>query len=203
LVEQTDLIDDLTAWVLRRALVDPGRMGPDGESLTVAVNVSARNLGRVGFAEQVVEALGQARVSANRLTVELTETALMVDPAKSSLVLRSISQTGAVVSIDDFGTGQTSLSLLATLPVGELKIDRSFVADMLENPAHTSIVRSIVELGHNLGLSVVGEGVETVDVPDKLASTGCDMAQGYLFARPMPCEELVVRLRQSTGAIEV
>ena len=191
LVEQTDLIDDLTAWVVARALSDLNLLQSVNDRLSVAVNVSARNLGHSGFADQIVDALHQARVDPGRLIVEITETALMIDPARAGHVLRAISDAGARVSIDDFGTGQTSLGLLATLPIAELKIDRSFIADMDVNLANAAIVRSIVELGHNLELRVVGEGVETVDELDALSTTGCDLVQGYLFARPMALEELI------------
>jgi diguanylate cyclase (GGDEF)-like protein len=191
LVEQTDLIEELTAWVVARALDDLTLLGPANDQLTVAVNVSARNLGRIDFAGQVVDALQRACVSPNRLIVEVTETAVMNDPARAGLVLGEISRSGARVSIDDFGTGQTSLGLLAALPISELKIDRIFIADILENPTHAAIVQSIVELGHNLHLVVVGEGVESVEVLERLSITECDLAQGYLFARPMPIEELI------------
>ena len=185
LVEQTDLIDELTGWVVGRALGDLSRMEEVNDRLTVAVNVSARNLDH-GFAGQIVGALKRAGVEPERLTVEVTETALMIDPARAGSILREISDAGADVSIDDFGTGQTSLGLLATLPIAELKIDRSFIADMHLNQANAAIVRSMVELGHNLNLRVVAEGVETVDEIEALSITGCDLVQGYLFARPMP-----------------
>ncbi len=193
LVEQTDLIDELTGWVVGRALDDLSRMEEVNDRLTVAVNVSARNLDH-GFAGQIVGALKRAGVEPERLTVEVTETALMIDPARAGSILREISDAGADVSIDDFGTGQTSLGLLATLPIAELKIDRSFIADMQLNQANAAIVRSMVELGHNLNLRVVAEGVETVDEIEALSITGCDLVQGYLFARPMPLEELILWL---------
>jgi diguanylate cyclase (GGDEF)-like protein len=190
LAEQTDLIDRLTTWVLQRALEDLSEFGPGGEELTIAVNVSARNLGRAGFAGAIVEALDHAGVAPQRLFIEVTETALMTDPDRAAAVLSQLERSGVRVSIDDFGTGQTSLAYLSTLPIHELKIDRSFITDMIENSGHAAIVHSIVELGHNLGFSVVGEGVETLDVLAELSSAGCDVAQGYFFARPMPVEEV-------------
>lgn len=190
LAEQTDLIDKLTEWVVANALSDLARFGPRTDHLTVAVNVSARNLGRAGFAQQVVAALGDAGVAAERLYVEVTETALMTDPERAASALVELNEAGVRVSIDDFGSGQTSLGYLSTLPIHELKIDRSFIADMTADAGHAAIVRSIVELGHNLGFHVVGEGIETDDILASLAATGCDLAQGYLFARPMPLEQL-------------
>jgi diguanylate cyclase (GGDEF)-like protein len=190
LVEQTDLIDRLTEWVLRKALSDLGQLGPAALHVTVAVNVSARNLGRPGFAELVTRSLAVAGISAHRLVIEITETALLTDPAGAIVVLTKLDALGVRVSIDDFGCGQTSLGYLATLPIHELKIDRCFIGDMLVNPAHAAIARSIVELGHNLHLHVVGEGVESRETWDALRALGCDAAQGYLLARPMPVERL-------------
>jgi EAL domain-containing protein (putative c-di-GMP-specific phosphodiesterase class I) len=190
-VEQTDLIDRLTGWVVRRALEDLTHFGPDADDLTVAVNVSARNLGRAGFAGKIVATLDEVGVSADRLYIEVTETALMTDPTRAATVLAELDAAGVQVSIDDFGTGQTSLGYLSTLPIGELKIDRSFIADMIEEPGHAAIVRSITQLGHSLGFRVVGEGIESREVLDALAATGCDVAQGYFFARPMPAGDLV------------
>jgi diguanylate cyclase len=190
-VEQTDLIDRLTEWVVRRALEDLIHFGPAADHMTVAVNVSARNLGRAGFAGKIVSMLDEMGVSADRLYIEVTETALMTDPNRAATVLAELNAAGVRVSIDDFGTGQTSLGYLSTLPIGELKIDRSFIADMIDEPGHAAIVHSIAELGHSLGFRVVGEGIETREVLDALAASGCDVAQGYFFARPMPAEELV------------
>jgi diguanylate cyclase len=190
-VEQTDLIDRLTEWVVRRALEDLTHFGPDARAMTVAVNVSARNLGRDGFADKIVAMLDEVGVSADRLYIEVTETALMTDPTRAATVLAALNAAGVRVSIDDFGTGQTSLGYLSTLPIGELKIDRSFIADMIEEPGHAAIVHSIAELGHSLGFRVVGEGIESREVLDALAASGCDVAQGYFFARPMPAADLV------------
>ena len=190
LVEQTDLIDKLTEWVLRQALRDLDSLGPGSEHVTMAVNVSARNLGRAGFADLVVGSLAAAGVPAHRLVIEITETALLTDPDGAVAVLTRLAEAGVKVSIDDFGCGQTSLGYLSTLPIHELKIDRSFIGDMLVNPAHAAIVRSIVDLGHNLHLHVVGEGVESNGVWESLRASGCDAAQGYLLARPMPVELL-------------
>jgi diguanylate cyclase len=195
LAEQTDLIDKLTEWVVVTALKDLVSFGPDNNHLTVAVNVSARNLGRPAFAGQILTALEKAGVPPRRLIVEVTETALMSDPSRATAVLGELSAAGVRISLDDFGQGQTSLGYLSTLPIYELKIDKMFVTDMTDNPAHAAIVRSVVELGHNLAFRVVAEGVETQVVLDGLADTGCDLAQGFLFARPMPADALAGWLR--------
>jgi len=195
LAEKTDLMDKLTAWVLTAALTEIRDLGPLGAHLSVAVNVSARNLARADFADLVVETLDRLCVPAGRLVVEITETALLTDPVRAASVLAALAAAGINVSLDDFGCGQTSLGYLSVLPVHELKIDRSFVSDMITNKGHDAIVRSIVDLGHNLGLRVVGEGVETNAVLLRLRSAGCDVAQGYLLARPMPVDRLVTWLR--------
>lgn len=197
LVEQTDLIDRLTEWVLRRALSDMNDLGAQYEGLSVSINVSARSLNRSTFARQVVDALRSQRIAPERLTIEITETALLIDPTRAVSVLSEIEMAGISVSIDDFGIGQTSLGYLSSLPVDELKIDKSFVMDVLDDSAHAAIVRSIVELGHNLSFSVVAEGVETAEILTWLRSVGCDMAQGFYFARPMPVGDLRTWLSRS------
>jgi diguanylate cyclase (GGDEF)-like protein len=184
--EQTDLIDRLTTWVMRTALTDIRDLG----EVAVSVNVSARTLGRSRFADQVIAVLADLDVPPERLIVEITETALLTDPPRAAAVLAQLDAIGVRVSLDDFGIGQTSLGYLSSLPVHELKIDKSFVMDMMANPAHAAIVRSIVDLGHNLSLQVVGEGVETDAVFATLREAGCDLAQGFLLARPMPAEQL-------------
>ncbi len=176
LAEPTDLIDRITDWVLRHALLELRALGDAVADLSIAVNVSARNLARADFAEWVVETLA--------------EPALLTDPARAAKVLAKLAAAGVQVSLDDFGRGQTSLGYLSALPIHELKIDKSFVMDMSANTAHAAIVRSVVELGHNLALRVVAEGVEDEHVFGLLREAGCDVAQGYYLARPMPVSML-------------
>jgi diguanylate cyclase (GGDEF)-like protein len=191
IAEQTELIEQLTKWVLRTALSEVRDLERVwDEDLAVAVNVSARSISRAGFAEDIIETLQALDVPAQRLIIEVTETALMTDPAGAAGILAKLAAAGVNISLDDFGRGQTSLGYLSALPVHEMKIDKSFVLDMLQNPAHAAIVRSIIDLGHNLGLRVVGEGVETDDVLTALREAGCDVAQGFLFALPKPVGEL-------------
>ncbi len=191
LAEQTELIHRFTRWVILRALTDLQAMGPPAANLSVAVNVSARDITEEGFAAGVQSILAETNTAAERLIVEMTETALLVDPLRAAGVLADLSRCGVRISIDDFGCGQTSLGYLSALPINELKIDKSFVTDMTDNEAHAVIVRSIVDLGHNLALRVVAEGVETEAVLTGLRTAGCDVAQGYLFARAMPPEDLL------------
>jgi diguanylate cyclase (GGDEF)-like protein len=200
LAEQTDLIDQLTDWVLNAALSEVRDLGSRwGSDFAVAVNVSARSICRADFANQVIQTLYAIDVPAERLIIEVTETALLSDPARAAQVLGQLADAGVKISLDDFGRGQTSLGYLSALPIDELKIDKSFVLDMLSDPAHAAIVRSIVDLGHNLGLRVVGEGVETQDALTTLRETGCDVAQGFLFARPMPADRLRRWLEPAIG----
>jgi len=189
LAEPTELIDGLTDWVLTRALTDVRDLH-SLRDVDIAVNVSARNFSRPDFADRVLRILQNVGVSPDRLTIEITETALLADPVRAATALSQLDAFGVQVSLDDFGTGQTSLQYLTSLPIDELKIDMSFVTDMLENASHAAIVRAIIDLGHNLGLRVVAEGIETRDVFRALHDSGCDVAQGYLLSRPMPVGDL-------------
>ncbi len=194
LAEQTDVIEKLTRWVLRTALREMRELDPADDGLCVAVNVSARSIGRQSFADDVIEILDELDMPARRLIVEVTETALLADPARAAAVLTRLADAGVGISLDDFGQGQTSLGYLSALPLHELKIDRSFIADLLDNGAHAAIVRSIIDLGHNLSLRVVGEGVETDQILAWLDHAGCDIAQGFLLARPMAPTDLTAWL---------
>jgi diguanylate cyclase len=190
LAEQTDVIDRLTQWVLEAALRQLSVLDRDSDGqLKVAVNVSARSVGRSDFAKRIIGTLATLGVPAERLVIEVTETALLTDPARAAKVLAELTAAGVNVSLDDFGAGQTSLGYLSALPINELKIDKGFVMDMLENPAHAAIVRSIIDLGHNLQLRVVAEGIENQETLEALHDAGCDIAQGYLLARPMTAEK--------------
>jgi diguanylate cyclase len=199
LAEKTDLIDRLTDWVVHQALVDSPLFRAHGSDLRIAVNISARNLSKSGFASRVVGALAASGVAPDRLIVEVTETALMTDPLRAAQQLEELGSAGVHLSIDDFGVGQTSLSYLSSLPVSELKIDRSFITDMRTDESHAAIAQAIVDLGHNLGFRVVGEGVEDVAVLDELTVAGCDVAQGHHFARPMAVESLNEWLAQRSA----
>ncbi|HEY1510435.1 MAG TPA: bifunctional diguanylate cyclase/phosphodiesterase [Solirubrobacteraceae bacterium] len=202
LAEPTDVIDKLTRWVLREALTDLRALAPSDDELCVAVNVSARSIVRTSFAHDVLETLEDLQMPAGRLIIEVTETALLVDPERAARVLTTLANAGVKISLDDFGTGHTSLGYLSALPLHELKIDRTFIADMLHNSAHAAIVRSIIDLGHNLELRVVGEGVESNHVLASLHDSGCDIAQGFLLARPMPRDEIERWLVQTPSAAQ-
>ncbi|TQN44219.1 diguanylate cyclase (GGDEF)-like protein [Blastococcus colisei] len=190
LAERTPLIHPLTRYVIDTALAQCARWQAEGRTLQVAVNVSARNLLDDGFVDDVLELLVRRGVPAACLELEVTESAIMADPARAQQILGRLADAGITLSIDDFGAGYTSLAHLKDLPIHQLKIDRSFVASMTTDRSDALIVRAVVELGHNLGLTTVAEGVEDEATWQRLRAAGCDLAQGYHLARPMPASEL-------------
>jgi diguanylate cyclase (GGDEF)-like protein len=189
--ERTGLIRPLTIKVLETALAQVRAWIDEGlPSMRMAVNISTRCLLEVDFAEQVARLLADARVPATLLELEITESTIMTDPEHAMEVLVRLAESGVSLAIDDFGTGYSSLSYLKRLPVHQLKIDRSFVMDMELGASDEAIVRSSVDLARNLGLDVVAEGVETEQTWQQLADLGCDQAQGFFFARPMPAADI-------------
>jgi EAL domain-containing protein (putative c-di-GMP-specific phosphodiesterase class I) len=156
----------------------------------VAVNLSARNLLDAQLPDHLVGLLGRTGAPPNRLELEITESTIMVDPARAMDVLTRFHQMGIPLAIDDFGTGYSSLGYLKRLPVSAVKIDKSFVKNMEANDNDAVIVRSTVELAHNLGLQVIAEGVETSYLWERLAALGCDAAQGYYMSQPMSADAL-------------
>ncbi len=184
--EYTGAIDALTIHVLEQAATTCARWRAMGWDLEVGVNVSARNLASATFATDVQDVLDRAGLEASAVTLELTESSVMSEAAPSLATLYRLHRMGVTLSIDDFGTGFSSLAHLRRLPVREIKIDKSFVFDLLTNRSDEAIVRSMVELGHNLGMTVIVEGVETVEVRRRLDEIGADRIQGYLLSRPMP-----------------
>jgi EAL domain-containing protein (putative c-di-GMP-specific phosphodiesterase class I) len=192
LAEHTGLIREVTRYVLDAALRQCRAWADDGIDLTVAVNITGRDLLDLRFSGEVAELLARWDVPAERLELEITENTVLTDPRRARQVLESISRLGVQLAIDDFGSGNSSLGYLKRLPVSVLKIDKSFVLNMLEDGDDATIVRSTVDLGHNLGLRVIAEGVETEESWDRLRELGCDVAQGFLLSRPVPAEEIVV-----------
>lgn len=203
-VEQTELIEPLTWWVLRTATLalarlDPGGADCIGPTMGVAVNISARSLTRPEFADDVLAVVTGTGTDPHRVILEVTETVLLADPPRAAATLARLSRAGFRISIDDFGAGQTSLGYLATLPITELKIDKSFVLAMMDDRRSAAIVGSIIDLGHRLGFTVTAEGIETDDVFDHLRGLDCDTGQGFLMARPMPLADLLRRLSVPAG----
>ncbi len=190
LIEQTALVGPVTLHVLDLALDQSAHWRAAGLDLGMSVNLSARNLHDPALPEQIASLLARHSVPAAALTVEVTESAAMADPATAVNVLEGLRALGVGVSIDDFGSGNASIAYLAKLPVGELKIDRSFVTPMCASPRDEAIVRTTIDLARHLDLHVVAEGIETPDVCDRLAAMGCDTGQGFLISRPAPATEL-------------
>ncbi len=196
--ERSGLIEPLTDWVLRRALRDQAEWRAAGFSWTVAVNVSARNLESPQLHRTVRELLSADVGASERLHIEVTETALAMDATAAADVVVSLAGEGLTIAIDDFGIGYTSLSQLRSLPVSEIKIDRTFVSDLDDNAQDRAIVRSVIELGHSLGFRVTAEGVETRGVAEWLTAAGCDHAQGFLWSKPLPWPELAARFTRTS-----
>jgi EAL domain-containing protein (putative c-di-GMP-specific phosphodiesterase class I) len=187
--EQSGLIFPLTEWVLRKAVETAAVWRALGWDLNIAVNLSARLLHHERILSLVTGPLAQWEYPPECLTLEITENALLVNPAHAMIVVSEFAGLGLNVSIDDFGTGYSSLSYLTTLNANELKIDKSFVLGMSRDENYTTVVRSVVRMAHDLNLKVVAEGIETDEVAAALRQFGCDTGQGYLFGKPMLADD--------------
>ncbi|MFC4728160.1 putative bifunctional diguanylate cyclase/phosphodiesterase [Coralloluteibacterium thermophilus] len=201
--EQSGLIEQLGRHVLERACADAVRWGeamPDQPPF-VAVNVSARQLRGGGLPEVVANALAAAGLDAARLHVELTETAVLGDELQAGSLLARLRSSGVKVWLDDFGTGFSGLSHLRRVPVDGVKIDRSFVADVLRDPDDLALTSAIIAMAHSLGITVVAEGVENEGQHDVLRERGCDLAQGYWLGRPMSADALMLQMRTPAQGI--
>jgi diguanylate cyclase (GGDEF)-like protein len=195
--EKAGLVHTLTLWVLRAAVKQARRWHDAGIDIGIAVNVSARDLEDESFPEYIAELCTAAQIPNSALTLELTEWDLMLDPANAETAIQRLSAIGVRLAIDDFGTGYSGLSYLQKLPVNEIKIDRSFVAGLISERRSIAIVRSVIDLGRNLDLVVVAEGVENQPTWDSLADLGCDMGQGYHICRPLESDALTRWLSNS------
>ncbi len=190
LAENSGLIAQVTAVVLDQALATAARLHAEGHALRIAVNMSARQMSDITLPGVVAEALAQHGVPAPALTLEVTETGILSEPARVDAVVRALRETGVSIAVDDYGTGQASLTYLKRLHVDELKIDKSFVIDMRTDSGDAIIVRSTIELGHDLGLRIVAEGVEDAATLLLLRRLGSDFAQGWHIGRPMTEQDL-------------
>jgi diguanylate cyclase (GGDEF)-like protein len=184
--EKTGFIRRLTRWTLDHAIAQGARWHSQGLALGLAVNISADDIADLRLDSRIASLLTRHQLPPQLLTVELTESGFIEDPTRALRMLDAISALGVCLSIDDFGTGYSSLSHLARMPVDEVKIDRSFVQGLESNPEFAPVVRSAIDMGHGLGLKVVAEGIETEAAADRLREFGCDIGQGYLYAKPMP-----------------
>jgi EAL domain-containing protein (putative c-di-GMP-specific phosphodiesterase class I) len=186
LAEETSLIGPFSHWVMNAALRQCSAWHTDGQLVSVAINLSTHNLHDPLFPGAISNALKQWDVQPGNFKIEITESTLMADPQRALEILKHLRGMGVGISIDDFGTGYSSLSYLKRLPVDEIKIDKSFVLNLAVDESDAAIVRSTIGLGHDLGLSVVAEGVENQETLELLTMLGCDVAQGLHLGPPAP-----------------
>lgn len=190
LSEQTGIIKTITEWVISTAVSHCKEWQDLGQNMSVAINLSPRVLHDIQLPTKVATILQESGLAPESLTLEITETAVMTDPVRALDVLSRLHSMGIKLSIDDFGTGYTSMSYLRQLPIDEIKIDKSFVLDLLKNHNDVVIVQSIIDLARNMGLQVVAEGIEDDETYRELINHKCDFAQGYYISRPLPLKEL-------------
>ena len=200
IAEHTGLIRPLTELVLEKSLECSRTWRDMGRPLRVSVNISARSLLQPTLADDVYALLRHHGVPAGDVCLEVTETSVMADPRRTIGTLERLRALGLTVAVDDFGTGHSALAYIRRLPVGEIKIDKSFVMSMASDASSEAIVRTIVDLACNLELVVVAEGVETEEVRDTLLALGCPVAQGYLYSRPLPQDQMMRWLSEQPEA---
>ncbi len=193
LAEQTGLIKPLTSWVLDKAVQQCMEWREVWPDFNMSINLSVHNLHDVALLTQVREMVTQNNLLASCITMEITEGDIMTDPIRAKEILESLSMMGVTLSIDDFGTGYSSLSYLKQLPVEEIKIDKSFVLEMMNDENDEVIVKATIDLAHNLGLKIVAEGVKDQKTWDRLKSLNCDIAQGFFISKPITADEFLDR----------
>jgi diguanylate cyclase (GGDEF)-like protein len=196
--EQTGFIRRLTRWTLDQSIAQGARWQHAGNPLSLSVNISADDISDPRFDSRVAALLSRHQLPPSLLTLELTESGLIQDSTRALQMLNALASLGVSLSIDDFGTGYSSLSHLARMPVHEVKIDRSFVQGLESDDEFATVVKSAIDMGHGLGLKVVAEGIETETAASRLRDFGCDVAQGYLYAKPMSLEALEAWIADKT-----
>jgi EAL domain-containing protein (putative c-di-GMP-specific phosphodiesterase class I) len=197
LAEQTGLIRSISRWALNEGIRQCRVWHEAGIEISVAVNLSMRDLQEVQLPRTIAGLCESWGVLPTSLEVEITETAIAIDMDSTLKTLSELRAMGVSIAIDDFGTGYSSLALLRRLPLNTLKIDKSFVQGLTTDENDAAIVRATIELGHNLGLKIVAEGVEDQATWNALAALGCDIAQGYLLSRPIPPADLTQWMHES------
>lgn len=199
IAEQSNMIHGLTKWVILESLRALQQLHDlINNNFNVAINVSARNLHDERFSYDLKQMVEESNIPEHKLTLEITETSIMHDSEQSQIVVQKLSDLGFNIAIDDFGTGYSSLAYLKKLASNQVKIDRTFITNLLEDKDDRIIVRSTINLAHSLGMEVVAEGVEDQETCKMLKAMGCEYAQGYYFGRPMPMSELIDVLQQSS-----
>ena len=191
IAERTGVIRSLTDWIFNNALKQVRTWHDEGAPVHVAVNISAKSLQEQSLPTKVHDLLQKWRVDARFLKIEITESSIMADPAHALAILSLVQSLGVRLSVDDFGTGYSSLSHLRQLPIDEIKIDKSFVTGMINSDADATIVRTVIDLAHNLGKQVCAEGVEDEATWRLLGDLGCDLAQGYWISRPLRADDFM------------
>jgi EAL domain-containing protein (putative c-di-GMP-specific phosphodiesterase class I) len=189
LIADAGLMVPFTMDVLDQALVQQSRWSMAGYDVCVSVNISAASLRDDELPDKIAGLIAKRSVNPSRITLEITEDSFIADPEQALLVLERLRGLGVELSIDDFGTGFSSLTYIRRLPVSELKLDRTFLTGAPEDRRAVSIIRSTVDLAHSLGLRIVAEGIENLEALELVDDLGCDAAQGYLMGRPVPAEE--------------
>jgi len=201
MAEKTGLVHPLTYWVLNEALAQISQWHQQGLELVIAVNLAVQNLLDAQLVDMIAKGLQDYKVDPSWLMLEITESSLMVDPVRAQKTLQQLHTMGIRLSIDDFGTGHSSLAYLKDLPVDELKIDQSFILNMSSDETQAMIVRTTIGLAHNLGLTTTAEGVETEVVWEQLQALGCDVAQGYFMSRPLAGADFMHWLKESAWEV--
>lgn len=198
MAERTRVIKHLTLWMLKRAFRDCAEWRRQGLELVVSVNLSTKDLHDPDLPDVMAGVAAAANIKPSWMMLEITESSIMNDPERAMETIQRLHEMGYKLSIDDFGTGYSSLAYLKKMPLSELKIDKSFVYDLLQSDNDAVIVKATINLAHNLGLQVTAEGVETQEVLERLASYRCDIAQGYWFSKPKPFNDFNLWLQQSS-----
>jgi EAL domain-containing protein (putative c-di-GMP-specific phosphodiesterase class I) len=200
LAEQSGDIAEIGRWVLGQAWSDRSRWKYEGgDDITVSVNVSAHQLMAAGFADTVAAVLLRGEADPRLLTLEVTEGAFIRDAERAAIVLRTLREIGVTLALDDFGTGYSSLSQILNYPVDTIKVDRTFVSDLAPDTTSETLVTAVIDLAHQLGMTVVSEGVETIEQHNQLTQLGTDACQGFYFARPMPAHSIDTLLEKATA----
>jgi diguanylate cyclase (GGDEF)-like protein len=197
MAERTRMIKHITLWALKQSFKHCADWRKNGLDLTVSVNLSARDLHDPELPDIIAGVAASSGINPNWMMLEITESSIMTDPERTLEIIQRLHGMGYKLSIDDFGTGYSSLAYLRKMPLTELKIDKSFVTDVLHSENDAVIVNATINLAHNLGLQVTAEGVENQEIMDKLGHFECDIAQGYLISRPLPIEEFNLWISES------
>lgn len=196
LAEDTGNIGHVTRWALRAGIAQAAQWRTKGINLQVAINISARDLSDARLPDRVTQLLADHKIGPEAISLEVTESAIMANPTAAIAVLQQLAERQIAVAVDDFGVGRASLAYLRTLPVKELKIDRTFIQQVAEDNDNRKIVRSVIDLGHSLGFAVSVEGIEDEASLSIVRELGCDYAQGYHIARPLVAEMMALFIRQ-------